>query len=320
MFTGGVFTGGVFTGGVFTGGVFTAAAVFTGGVFTGGVFTGGVFTGGVFTGGLLTGGVFTGGVLTGGVFTGGVLTGGVFTGGLLTGGVLTGGCSPVACSPAACRRAVTGGVSTGAWRGARRVAVHRRGVTGGAGGVSTGAVTGGGGLVAASIPPVAPGMALTAPAAVSEVSDGVVDVTSVAAVEGAVRGMGVGGGARADNGKSRAERCEQSGKPKASEALAQQRAKYDRKLPPQIARTLSVLALVPRDARDALPHRSPEPHVSQTPITTSTPGRGARITSFRGGRGVKRGKRRARSRSLGSPRLAAKSPRFCFHAKAEVTR
>ena len=139
-------------------------------------------------------------------------TGGAFTGGLLTGG------------------AFTGGVSTGA-------------VTGG---VSTGAVTGGG-LVAASIPPVAPGMALTAPAAVSEVSDGVVDVTSVAAVEGVVT---VASWAEA-LGQTTAKAAPSA----ASRAASQRRPKRwlsrglntTGKLPPQIARTLSVLALVLRE-------------------------------------------------------------------------
>jgi hypothetical protein len=260
VLTGGVLTGGTFTGGVLTGGVLTGG-VLTGGVLTGGTFTGGVLTGGTFTGGLLTGGVFTGGLLTGGAFTGGLLTGGVLTGGVFTGGALTGGVS-------------TGGVSTG--------------------GVSTGAVTGGGGLVAASIPPVAPGMALVAPAAVSEVSDGVVDVTPVAAVEGVV--AEALGQTTAKAAPSAASRVASQRRPK---RWLSRGLNTTGKLPPQIARTLSVLALV---LRDALPHRSPEPQVSQTPITTSTPGRGARITSFRGGRGVKRGRRRARSRSLGSPR------------------
>jgi hypothetical protein len=172
------------------------------------VFTGGVFTGGVFTGGVFTGGVFTGGVFTGGVFTGGVFTGGVFTGGVFTGGVFT------------------GGVFTG--------------------GVSTGAVTGGDGLVAASIPPVAPGMALTAPAAVSEVSDGVVDVTSGAAVEGVVT--------VADWAEALGQTTAKAAPSAASRVASQRRPKRwlsrglntTGKLPPQIARTLSVLALVLR--------------------------------------------------------------------------
>jgi hypothetical protein len=202
VFTGGVFTGGAFTGGAFTGGLLTGG-VLTGGTFTGGVLTGGLLTGGVFTGGVLTGGVFTGGLLTGGAFTGGVSTGAV-TGGLLTGGALTGGVS-------------TGGVSTG--------------------GVSTGAVTGGGGLVAASIPPVAPGMALVAPAAVSEVSDGVVDVTPVAAVEGVV--AEALGQTTAKAAPSAASRVASQRRPK---RWLSRGLNTTGKLPPQIARTLSVLA------------------------------------------------------------------------------
>jgi hypothetical protein len=123
----------------------------------------------------------------------------VFTGGALTGGVST------------------GGVSTG--------------------GVSTGAVTGGGGLVAASIPPVAPGMALVAPAAVSEVSDGVVDVTPVAAVEGVV--AEALGQTTAKAAPSAASRVASQRRPK---RWLSRGLNTTGKLPPQIARTLSVLA------------------------------------------------------------------------------
>jgi hypothetical protein len=158
---------------------------------------------------LLTGGVLSGGVLTGGELSGGALSGGVLTGGVLSGGLLTGG-------------AFTGGVSTGA-------------------------VTGGGGLVAASIPPVAPGMALTAPAAVSEVSDGVVDVTSVAAVEGVVT--------VADWAEALGQTTAKAAPSAASRVASQRRPERwlsrglntTGKLPPQIARTLSVLALVLRE-------------------------------------------------------------------------
>jgi hypothetical protein len=116
-------------------------------------------------------------------------------------------------------------------------------------------------LVAASIPPVAPGMALVAPAAVSEVSDGVVDVTSVAAVEGLV--AEALGQTTAKAAPSAASRVASQRRPK---RWLSRGLNTTGKLPPQIARTLSVLALV---LRDALPHRSPEPQVSQTPITTS---------------------------------------------------
>jgi len=93
------------------------------------------------------------------------------------------------------------------------------------GGVSTGAVTGG-----------------VAPAAVSEVSDGVVDVAPVAAVEGVVT--------VASSAEALGQTTAKAAPSAASRVASQRRPKRwlsrglntTGKLPPQIARTLSVLA------------------------------------------------------------------------------
>jgi hypothetical protein len=116
----------------------------------------------------------------------------VFTGGVFTGGVFTGGAS-------------TGGVFTGG--------VFTGGVF--TGGVFTGAVTGG-----------------VAPAAVSEVSDGVLDVTSVAAVEGVV--AEALGQTTAKAAPSAASRAASQRRPK---RWLSRGLNTTGKLPPQIART-----------------------------------------------------------------------------------